>query len=217
MPDKLEIGVVFYRCAALAHGDDNILFSYLKECAAKVKPWDSERAIDPLRAAKDKKLGIKGFHSIFGADNILMSVIPRSATFLARMELQKDKSFERRLKVLTEVADKLFVLLRGRFGYADLYGDPPPGLSESVTTLSIRWLFWRNYYGLEYLEKWQRAYFERCKFHAVHELASIALRCDVRELPDEPMAAEAREKLEEHFADAGECEIYDAKRFPADF
>jgi hypothetical protein len=216
MPGRLKIGVTFLRCAEITSGNPTSLGQYLKTRGAKVEAWDADSKSDPLVAFRDEDIGSHGFQAWIGKDAFSISVIPRLGTLLVTAEmLSGDRP--RRLQQLQAFADELFVVVKGRFGYADLHGDLPAGLSRAVTSLQIRWLFWRNYFGREYVKALGTEFFEQAPFSSISRLSDTALRCDLRERPDEATPAARKAALKAYFESSGPCEIYEAKDFRIEF
>jgi hypothetical protein len=116
------------------------------------------------------------------------------------LELGGSASSQERLNGLIDVLDTLVYALRPRFGWADLEHPYPKGLTQAVLDTRINWIFWLNYYGRPYIEKYGIDFFLTAPFHNVHRLNHEAVRCIAATTPTQNLDALRKESLLNYFA-----------------
>ena len=218
MAKVVQLGLTLMRCAGLKEKRLAPYLNYLKTHRAKIETWDSEEPEDPNKVPKDQLLEPGGFTVWFDKVDISVSILPRTATYLARFECPVgENARDKTLKLVMQHTNDVFELFSPKFEFIDLLGDHPPELSEAVSESRVRWLFWWNYFGSEFVKKIGKSYLEKAPFSKVEELPNGALRCSTRELPFEKMDAKRAKELISYFGGPDRCEIYDAAKHPIDF
>jgi hypothetical protein len=219
MKKTVKVDVTLMNCSVLLDGRHQVYLEYLKKISAMIESSDSEEKLDPLLAAIEDDQA--SAHFTVWIDNIPMSVsLLRSGVYIATVEVAKVKKLgsTNPLTYLIKMADELFLILGAKYGYADVQGDPPPSLFEAISTQSVRWLFWINYFGRDFINHHDGIeYYVNAPFVKVSTLDNGGIKCMTRTLPFEHMDSKSVRALIKYFGGSEQCEIYDAEKFPIEF
>jgi hypothetical protein len=218
MKKKITLGTTLMRCEQLKRRHVDAYLNHLRERGAKIETWDSDESVDPGSVPAEKLFDGPGFSVWYGKHEMSVSLLARTGTYLASVEAQPAKKAGPgdALKLLVGTSDELFEALGSEYGFVDLHGDPPEGLSEAISSKSVRWLFWVNYFGTAFVEARGADYLKRAPFERVDDLPGGAIKCMTRPAPYGAADASRTHALIEYFGGPGKCDVYDAAKHPID-
>lgn len=218
MPKVVKVGLMLMGCANLTDKKYKQYLNYLSERGAKIQTWDSEEPEEPNKVPRSELLEPGGFTVSLEKVEFRVSTLLRSRSYLARFECpSSEKGAKEVLKPATKHIDELFELLAPAYGFIDLLGDEPPDLSEAVDESRVRWLFWWNYFGREFVATVGKSHLEKAPFLQTEDLPKGALKCSTRALPFERIDSKRAKELISYFGGPSRCDIYDAAQHPIDF
>ncbi|MFP9115073.1 hypothetical protein ACLI1A_14135, partial [Flavobacterium sp. RHBU_3] len=104
------------------------------------------------------------------------------------------------IKLTDQICKKVNKII---FSFIDGEGDSPANMQKSVSNIEINWLFKYNYFGMQYIEKYGRDFFENfpCenKEYITEGIIRINLVKDIFEEIDKNLKEKVREYLD-HFS-----------------
>lgn len=186
---------------ALAKNLGEIYCRSLAQLRLPMRPWNADSYQSPqdaLRESFDRGerivLDVEGEESIVSVDRETGSL---NLTF----EMQDlPTSVSERQKALA-ILDSLFESLTPKFAWADRDGEYPKGLVKAVTDTSLNWIFWCNFYGPAYIEKYGLDFFLHAPFASTHTFAQQGVRCLTAAAAGEPATA-VLQNLRDYFANS---------------
>lgn len=218
MSKVVKVGLMLLDCANLTDKKYQLFLDYLGKRGAKVQTWDSEKPQDPRKVPRDQFFEPGGFTVSLEKVEFRVSTLLRSRSYLARFDCPvSEAGAEKVLKSATKHIDELFELLAPAYGFIDLLGDEPPELSEAVEESKVRWLFWWNYFGSEFVATIGKDLLKKAPFFKIEDLSNGALKCSTRALPFEKVDQKRAKELISYFGGPGRCDIYDAAKHPIKF
>ena len=147
--------------------------------------------------------------------SILMVVIQTHNTLHFRAGLdyiQNDKN-EDLIKALSQLIDKLFLSFSFSFAHIDLEGDLPPRYLEDIENLNIQWLFWTNYFGKAYVEKYGKRFLLKVPGWSCTEMSNRTIKCLICSDPRLRPTTNVASEIQAYFSPESTVEIYSWEQF----
>jgi hypothetical protein len=131
----------------------------------------------------------------------------------ASLDYVQDERNEDLIQVVSKLVDALFPAFVFTFAYVDLEGDPPPKLSEDVEAIRIKWLFWANYFGKAYVDKFGKDFLLHAPGWRSEEMPNGTVKYLTRLSPRVKLEPKAKRAITAYFGREHRVEIYSWERF----
>jgi hypothetical protein len=181
----IELHCQFNYSQALLQQKGTALWQLLDARSEPMRPWTTDEYVpgnEGLREACEEGEDI--LIQMCGGEWILSMDFDRGS-LIGVIELPLDHSDKSNEKVvcLQSFIDSLCGPLQAPFAWMDAASEYPRGLAQSVLDTDIKWLFWFNYYGPAYVQKFGADCFRNAPFYEVQEIAGGGLRCTIGSNP----------------------------------
>jgi hypothetical protein len=155
----------------------------------------------------------------FNSCSIILIVIPPSNALHFRLDLN-DYNLSANTKIIeifNNLIDDLLKSFDFKYAHIDLEGGLPSEIIEDIENTKISWLFWINYFGKEYVEKYGKDFLLHVLDFNAFELPNGMVKCLTRATLDSAILPEIVRNTNTCLDIKNEIKIYSAQDFDLPF
>jgi hypothetical protein len=113
---------------------------------------------------------------------------------------------------LRQLVEELLAFFCFSFAHIDLEGDPPSAYLEDTAATDIRWLFWTNYFGENFLKKYGKQFLMQAPGWKTTDMG-VAVKYLTRQSPSLSPTNDLEYKIQTYFSRFGETRLYSCEEF----
>ncbi|MCK6561865.1 hypothetical protein L6R21_21920 [bacterium] len=190
------------------------LFEILSRLGVQCREPESNTVVEPIKYYQTNPL--EDFYSLSVDSHQVEMGLSRTKGHMflsASLDYLQDERNEDMIQALCRLLDALFPALAFAFAYIDLEGDPPPKLSADIEATRIRWLFWTNYFGKSYVDKFGKDFFLHAPGWRNEEMRNGIVKYVISPSPRIKMDATTKKAITAYFAQETKVKIYSRGQF----
>jgi hypothetical protein len=193
------------------------LFEELSQFGVKCQYPTNDTLIEPVEYYQ-LNLSREFYYLSVETHSAVMSLDPdgEAVIFSAGLDYIKDERNVNLIQSMGKLTDALFTALAFKYAFADLEGDAPPKLYEDIEGTRIRWLFWANYFGKDYVKKSGKEFLLRAPGWRSEELPDGTVKYMTRSDPRMKIDAATKKAITAYFLPEHKVKIYQWEKFRFD-
>ncbi len=190
-------------------GNFSVLFDKLTQFGVYCLDPLTKEAILPT--TYHKKNPTEYLYSLSINSHLVIMIIMKTHNILhfrIGLDYRENNDNEDSIKRLSQLVSELFESFNFSFAHINLGGDSPVGYSDYIENLTIRWIFWQNYFGKTYIEKYGKCFLSKAPGWGTVEMSNGTIQYSTTSDPRLPPTSDMTSRIKSYFGSVNEIEIY---------